>query len=81
MSWCQWPESRTVTKTLRKTLIRYFINCKLSRGTQAEYRSTLKKWESWNADIPLDQLGRKDIAEFLDRVYLAAVENDGKNPG
>ncbi len=74
-------ESHIMTQTLRKTLVRYFINCKLSRGTQAEYRSTLKKWESWNAEIHLDQLGRKDIAEFLDRVYLAAVENDGKNPG
>ena len=67
--------------TLRKTLDRYFRNCDLSNGTQAEYRSTLNKWENWKSDIPINQLGRKEIAEFLDLVFVNATAKDGKNPG
>ena len=70
-----------MTLTLRKTRCRYLINCNLSNGTQAEYRSTLNKWESWNSDIPIDQLGRKEIAEFPDHVFVTATEKKGKNPG
>ena len=70
-----------MTLTLRKALNRYFVSNNLSRGTRAEYRSTLNKWESWNTDIPIDRLGRKEITEFLDRMFLTAQENNGKNPG
>ncbi len=56
--------------TLRKTLDRYFKKCDLSNGTQAEYRSTLNKWENWNSNISIDQLGRKEISEFLDLGHL-----------
>lgn len=70
-----------MTLTLRKTLDRYFTSCDLSNGTQAEYRSTLNKWENWNSDISINQLGRKEIAEFLDLVFANATAKEGKNPG
>ena len=67
--------------TLRKVLQRYFLASNLANGTKAEYRSTLNKWEEWNAKIPIDKLGRREIAAFLDHVYAAAKEKEGTNPG
>ena len=67
--------------TLRNTLHRYFAASNLANGTQAEYRSTLNKWEEWNAKIPISKLGRREIAEFLDHVYASAKEKEGTNPG
>ncbi len=67
--------------TLRNILKRYFSNCNHSYGTRAEYRSTLNKWERWKPGITLNELNRKEIAEFLDYVFAAASDNNGKNPG
>ena len=53
----------------------------LSRATRNEYLSTLRKWERWGDGIPVEQLARKDIREFLDWVYDQAVTGDGENPG
>ena len=74
-------DGTTMKLTLRNTLKRFFINCNHSNGTKAEYRSTLKKWESWNSGVDLNELGRKEIAEFLDYVFVVASDNQGKNPG
>ena len=67
--------------TLRNTVHRYFAASNLANGTQAEYRSTLNKWEEWNAKIQINKLGRREIAEFLDHVYASAKEKEGTNPG
>lgn len=67
--------------TLRNTLQRYFAASNLANGTQAEYRSTLNKWEDWNAKIQINKLGRREIAEFLDHVYALAKDGEGTNPG
>ena len=67
--------------TLRNTVHRYFAASNLANGTQAEYRSTLNKWEESNAKIPISKLGRREIAEFLDHVYASAKEKEGTNPG
>ena len=66
---------------LRTALQRYFVASNLANGTQAEYRSTLNKWEEWNAKIQINKLGRREIAEFLDHVYASAKEKEGTNPG
>ena len=53
----------------------------LSRATRNEYLSTLRKSERWAGGIPIEQLRRKDIREFLDWVYEWAVTDKGTNPG
>lgn len=65
----------TMKLTLRRTLVRYFANCDLSKGTQAEYRTTLRKWDNWNAKARIDQVGRKEISDFLDYVFRNAPIN------
>jgi hypothetical protein len=68
--------------TTLKTAAGSYLRAKaLSRGTRNEYLSTLRKWERWGGGIPIEQLRRKDIREFLDRVYEQAVTDEGENPG
>ena len=54
---------------------------KLSRGTRDEYSSTLKKWKKWGNGIPIEELRRTDIREFLDWVHECAIDEEGTNPG
>jgi hypothetical protein len=68
--------------TTLKTAAGSYLRAKpLSRGTRNEYLSTLRKWERWGGGIPIEQLRRKDIREFLDWVYEWAVKDRGTNPG
>jgi hypothetical protein len=53
----------------------------LSRGTRIEYFSTLRKWEEWGGSVPIEELRRRHIREFLDWVYERAVTDGGINPG
>ena len=52
----------------------------LSRATRKEYLSTIRKWDRWGGGIPVEQVARKDIREFLDWVYDQAVTGEGENP-
>src|SRR5690349_298498 len=64
--------------TSLKTAAESYLRAKaLSRGTRNEYLSTLRKWERWGGGIPVEQLRRKDIREFLDWVYEQAVTEEG----
>ena len=67
--------------TLKTAAESYFRAKALSRGTRNEYLSTLRKWEQWGGGIPIEQLQRKDVREFLDWVHEQAVEDEGTNPG
>ena len=68
--------------TTLKTAAESYLRAKaLSRATRNEYLSTLRKWETWGGDIPVELLRRKDLREFLDRVYEQAVKDEGENPG
>jgi hypothetical protein len=65
-----------------KTAAESYLRAKaLSRGTRNEYLSTLRNWETWGGGILIEQLRRKDLREFLDRVYEQAVKDEGENPG
>ena len=66
---------------LETAVERYLIAKRLSRGTRGEYLCTVKKWKEWGRNAPLEELGRKEIREFLDWVYQLAVEQEGTNPG
>lgn len=68
--------------TTFKTAAESYLRAKaLSRGTRNEYFSTLRKWEHWGGGIPVEQLRRKDVREFLAWVYERAVTDEGSNPG
>ena len=67
--------------TLKTAAESYLRTRPLSRATRNEYLSTLRKWETWGGGIPIEQLRRKDLREFLDRVYEQAVKDEGENPG
>ena len=68
--------------TILKTAVTEYLRVKESaQGTRNEYLTTLKNWAQWGRGVPLDNLGRKDIREFLDWVYEQAVAREGKNPG
>ncbi len=59
---------------------RYCKFKKHSKGTSDEYKATVRKWISWGQEIPLEQLCRSSIRDFLDWVYDHAVEQGGENP-
>ena len=65
-----------------ETAVESYLRAKnLSRGTRDEYFSTVRKWKMWNGKISVQELGRKDVREFLDWVFERAVEQEGTNPG
>jgi hypothetical protein len=65
--------------TTLKTAAESYLRAKaLSRATRNEYLSTLRKWDTWGGGIPIEQLRRKDLREFLDRVYEQAVKDEGR---
>jgi integrase len=53
----------------------------LSGRTRNEYVTTLRKWTLWGGGVPLEELGRQDIRDFLEWVYDHAVADQGTNPG
>ncbi len=59
---------------------RYCKSKKHSKGTSDEYKATVRKWMRWGQDVPLEQLSRSDIRDFLDWVYDQAMEQGGQNP-
>jgi len=67
--------------TLNAAVDSYIRAKTLSRGTRNEYFSTLKKWTQRGGGVPIEELRRKDIREFLDWVYERAVAHEGLNPG
>ena len=52
--------------TLNAAVESYLRVKTLSRGTRNAYLTTLRKWEPWGGDTPIEELRRKDIREFLD---------------
>jgi hypothetical protein len=70
-----------MTTTINTAAGGYLRAKALSRATRNEYISTLRKWERRGGGIPVEQLRRRGIREFLDWVYERAVTDDGANPG
>ena len=60
---------------------RYLRARNLSGRTQDEYVTTVRKWTQWGGDVGIEELGRRDIRDFLDWVYEHAVADQGTNPG
>ena len=70
-----------MSTSLESAVQSYLRARSLSRGTRKEYASTLRKWKQWGPSIPIEDLSRKDIREFLDRVQEEAIAEQGTNPG
>lgn len=67
--------------TFKAAVERYLRSGNPAQGTRAEYHTTLMKWKEWGGGVPVEQLGRKEIRNFLDWVYERAVTQEGTNPG
>jgi hypothetical protein len=67
--------------SLRSAISSYLAAGKPACGTRKEYQTTLRKWSDWGQGVPLEQLGRKELRNFLDWVYERAVSEEGTNPG
>lgn len=67
--------------TLRSVITQYLRVNKRASTTRSEYRTTLKKWSAWGNGVPIEQLGRREVREFLDWVYERAISDEGTNPG
>ena len=67
--------------TLKTAVAKYLGSRSPASGTRDEYQTTLKKWEEWGGGAEIENLGRKEIREFLDWVHERAVADEGSNPG
>lgn len=67
--------------TLETAVAQYLRSGNPAQRTREEYSTTLRMWERWGGGLPLDQLGRKEVREFLDWVYVDAAAQEGRNPG
>ncbi|TWU08111.1 hypothetical protein Pla52n_06920 [Stieleria varia] len=55
---------------------RYCKAKKHSKGTSDEYKATVRKWISWGQEIPVEQLSRSSIRDFLDWVYAMRLNKE-----
>ena len=67
--------------TLETAVAKYLDAGNPAQGTRDEYHTTLKKWQQWGGGVPIENLGCKEIREFLDWVHDHAVTQEGTNPG
>ena len=67
--------------TLESVIIKYLRSGNPAQRTREEYSTTLRKWRRWGGAVPLEEIGRREIREFLDWVYEEAITNEGTNPG
>jgi integrase len=70
-----------MSTTFESAVAKYLSGSCPARGTRKQYRATLAKWAQWGGGAAIEDLGRKEIREFLDWVYEHAVADEGTNPG
>ena len=67
--------------SLRTAIQRHLLGTNAAIGTRKEYSATLRKWNEWGGDAPVEELTRQEIRDFLDWVYERAIQKQGSNPG
>ena len=67
--------------TLESVVTKYLCSGTPAQRTREEYATTLRKWSRWGGAVPLEQLGRQEVRDFLDWVYVDAASRQGTNPG
>lgn len=65
---------------LKTAVMNYLRAGDLANGTRKEYLATLRKWTEWGGAVPIEELSRQEIRDFLDWVYEQAVEKSQTNP-
>ena len=66
---------------LESVVSKYLRSGNPAQRTREEYSTTLRKWTRWGGAVPLEQLGRKEIRDFLDWVHEDASVRQTRNPG
>ena len=67
--------------TLKTAVANYLRATNPARSTRAEYQTTLRKWKEWGDGVAIENLGRREMREFLDWVFERAIADQGANPG
>jgi hypothetical protein len=65
---------------LKTAVLNYLRTGNLAKATHRTYRTTLRKWSEWGGDVPIEELTRQEIREFLDWVHEQAIEKEQSNP-
>lgn len=76
-----WRQRSTMPTTLESVVANYLRSGNPAQRTREEYATTLRKWSRWSGAVPLENLGKKEIREFLDWVQQDAAGRHGSNPG
>jgi integrase len=66
---------------LKTAVMHYLRSGNLADGTRKGYLTTLRKWTAWGGGVPIEQLSRQEIRDFLDWVHEQAVDKEQMNPG
>jgi hypothetical protein len=72
--------SQAMPTKFESAVDRYLRDRNLSGRTQNEYLTTLRKWTNWGGGVPIEELGRQDIRDFLDWVMAGEPTGDGAVP-
>src|SRR3954469_3632824 len=67
--------------TLESVVIKYLRSGNPAQRTREEYATTVRKWCRGGGAVPLEQLSRKEISEFLDWVHKDAIARQARNAG
>jgi hypothetical protein len=65
---------------LKTAVLNYLRSGNLAKATHRTYRTTLRKWSEWGGDVPIEELTRQEIRDFLDWVHEQAISNEQSNP-
>jgi len=68
-----------MSTTLESAVAKYLRSGNPAQRTREEYSTTLRKWARSGNAIPIENLGRKEIREFLEWIYEDAAGRDGGN--
>ena len=70
-----------MSTSLRTAITKYLRGNSRAQRTCNEYHTTLKKWSEWGNGVPLEELGRKEVREFLDWVYERLLKKEAQIQG
>ena len=62
--------------SLEAVVSKYLRSGNPAQRTREEYATTLRKWKRWGRGVSLEELGRKEIRDFLDWVYEDAADRE-----
>ena len=67
--------------TLETVIQKYLRSGNPAQRTREEFATTPRKWKRWGGGVPIEEISRKEIREFLDWVHEDAFKQHRTNPG